>query len=436
MKDLFDERRLPKMKEQLHLPPPELQGEDDIFDLLDEGGFQSIGSSSGMLLHSGRILSSSANFSSNRSALTLSSPIGQSQTAGKSFFSSSMRLDRLSNEQHRDRGRFTTGKATPEKTAKKKALPISPKHKATNCKVECGSFYVAGPARSSIPATAYYAQDQVWKQLFPASMFMDNQELERNVRMDLETKRGYVYTTDLAEHGLPEFLFLDVPNDDFAVSLCGRWITNHLVVALKEEIHSSRARKRDVILGCNLETFEKDVYHPLTPDGSVGEVLTLKFRLRAIKSKSHINSMLAQNFLGRPCPRGIVVLLPSIKPKSPFHSFWGNSPKVPLIPEHDENLTNNRMDNFCKSFALHYGNFYGDFDKPGSSKSGHSGTSVARQCKEIKSSKKQEKSPSRLKRKTNNPKVMSKRVTRGKHLLLAKGCNSNAATKKVNTRDC
>jgi hypothetical protein len=200
--------------------------------------------------------------------------------------------------------------------------------------------------------------------VLPVSSFCYNEETERNVQIDSSTNRGYVYTTDMTGMGLPEFLFLDVPNDPFAVSLCGRWITNSLLQNLAHDVEQIPGRKRAIIKSCNLQLYQQDVFHPLTPDGSVGETITVKFRLRTANVGTHFHTMLAQNFFGgRSCSKGIVVFLPCIKPKSPFHAFWGNSPKVALFPEHDENVTMGRTDHFCKDFASHYGQHFGEYYK-------------------------------------------------------------------------
>jgi hypothetical protein len=440
------EKHSQKLQQQLHLPTPELQGEYDIFDLLVDRGPQNIHDSSGILLHQERILSSSTTFS-NTHPLPLSGFTAPVLTAESSFFSTGIQLNITSKEPHRSRVRSTTGTTAattttttnPQKYVFPEPLSVAVSNrKAAKGDRECRPTCMGGHSSSFVPTSAYYFQDQTCNQLLPVSTFVDNKEGRRNVRMDLKTQRGYVYTTDMKAHGLPEFLFLDVPNDDFAVSLCGRWITNHLMAGLKEEIRNASVRKRDVVSSCNLKTFEKDVFHPLTPDGSAGEVLTIKFRLRSTKSRSYINCMLAQNFLGRPCPKGIVVLLPSIKPKSPFHSFWGNSFKVPPIPEHDENLTTSRIDNFCKAFASYYGKYYGDFHKPASCKKGPPVTSVEDQPIPVKSPKTQPQSQSRLKRKSTNlrNKRKKKRLARGRELPLTKGDNKNVATNKINTEDC
>jgi hypothetical protein len=74
----------------------------------------------------------------------------------------------------------------------------------------------------------------------PESKFVDNQELQRNVRYDLVTNRCYVYTTDMSSYGLPELLYLNVPNDTTLTSLCGWHITNRFGNELLEKIVTTK----------------------------------------------------------------------------------------------------------------------------------------------------------------------------------------------------
>jgi hypothetical protein len=81
------------------------------------------------------------------------------------------------------------------------------------------------------------------KSFLPESTFINEKEKERIVKYDLETNRCYVYTTDMSDHGLPEFLFLNVPNDSTLRSVCGWHISNRfgneLLGEMKQSVSSS-----------------------------------------------------------------------------------------------------------------------------------------------------------------------------------------------------
>ncbi|KAG7363326.1 hypothetical protein IV203_026686 [Nitzschia inconspicua] len=417
-----------KESEQQPPPPEELKERGELFDLLkDMGkGGKDISPRTALQELSGAVSSSQSVYiepapsggpspiRSSSSQLLLSADKAYSAQENGSPKSRSKRKRKTANN-----------KTSPSrKKTKRSKTDAQPDLRVTACDDEKSlvnaKSTIQPPSREKDPA---YSQEQTVNNysILPTSVFSDTMELDRNVRMDFVTNRGYVYTTDMTDRGLPELLYMDVPNDDFAVSLCGRWITNQLLLALSEDIAEIGGRHRLIVRSCNLQMYQQDIWHPNTPDGSEGETVTVKFRLRAVVNDSKLHHMLAQNFFGRPCPKGIVVFLPCIKPNSPFHRFWGNSAKVSPLPEHNENLTLNRTDNYCKDFAVHYGRYCGSFCFRGT----NFVISHIRQPKSPTSpgneNRKTKKSPSSSK---NKPiKVKSKKeFIQGKRLLLQTPC--------------
>lgn len=375
------EQHLQVKEEQF--PPPELQGEDEIRDLLNFDPVGNAGFPSVPLNTISQAVKRQCSSSEPRvepiSVANLP-PVPTADNCSMSPESSTSGSKRKAATKQRSPTQAKTTKkrpsntsniestSSPKKTLKRTKSTSSPAPRSTNLRHPKSRREKKSTVRSTTTVSPrdidpVSTKDQAPQSNLPVSSFCDDVELERNVRMDFTTNRGYVYTTDLHDLGLPEFLFLDVPNDSFAISLCGRWITNHLSKTLKEDVDSIGGRFRSIVKDCNLQTYQQDVFHPLSPDGSAGEMITIKFHLRSAERHAQLSQILAQNFIGRPCPRGIVVFLPCIKPKSPFHAFWGNSRMVSPLPEHDTNLTLQRTDNYCRDFARYYGQYLGGFRK-------------------------------------------------------------------------
>ena len=238
--------------------------------------------------------------------------------------------------------------------------------------------------------------------------------MERNVKYDLETNRCYVYTTDMSNHGLPEFLFLNVPNDTTLTSICGWHISNRLGNELLEEIKQSVAsstttsssrlqpKKRRNSIGSssgstkrifqdrNLSIYKVDVRVPNnnknddssnnggteddkkpsssssssspTTDNNEGEMITLEFRLRFVPSRTKLHKMLSSNFMNcHLCIHGIMVLIPCMSYEN-SRNYWGSIDQSLLkdLPTSNVYISPTKLDTYCNKIAKYHGTYKGE----------------------------------------------------------------------------
>ncbi len=212
-----------------------------------------------------------------------------------------------------------------------------------------------------------------------SNYFLDGRELERNVVVDYATDRSYVYTTDLGQKWqLPEFLFLDVPNSTYAARACGQFVTNKLIMDLKQMIKPDSTHKMAnlefLVKNCNKSDYEvQNIYvpkeelhqkhHQPTHSPSVEtpvQAITARFRLRFARERTNIHKMLCHNFMNsQKCPKGILVFIPCMEKDSPAERFWGATNRVEPLPQVEEAVTNAKMDRYCFQVAKQHGTFQG-----------------------------------------------------------------------------
>ena len=225
---------------------------------------------------------------------------------------------------------------------------------------------------------------------------MDGRELERNVVVDYDTDRSYVYTTDLGyKFNLPEFLFLDVPNSTFAARACGQYITNKFVQDLKKMAKIKEGYARASTIAARRESAErlaklcnKSVYsvedifvpsqtcaHPYqnrtTHRDSTGidvpvQAISARFRLRYLNKRAFLHKILRHNFMNsHECNIGIMVFIPIMRRNTHADAFWGSLGGVERLPcdEHfktqTQGLTNSKMDKWCIEIAVRHGTYRG-----------------------------------------------------------------------------
>jgi hypothetical protein len=229
--------------------------------------------------------------------------------------------------------------------------------------------------------------------------FEDGVEHDRNVILAHGTKRSYVYTTDMIQHGLPEFVFLDVPDCPEAHQICGQWIVNQLAWQLRQALNEAtdEASRQAIIKESNKNTFTVNKVivpkkkHSIHVDGSsssspndrIGSAkktraavataiaanndvreVSLKFRLRVAAPATKLYQMMCTNFLNnRFCPAGVVVVMPCMEPDSPAHEYWGNLDGC--LPPHTkpkdqlEDVFNQGLDAYIYKVAKSHGTYRG-----------------------------------------------------------------------------
>ena len=210
--------------------------------------------------------------------------------------------------------------------------------------------------------------------------FLDGRELERNVVVDYATDRSYVYTTDLGQKWqLPEFLFLDVPNSTYAARACGQFVTNKLILDLKQMIKPDSSHKMAnmefLVKNCNKSDYEvQNIYVPKEESHQKHhqaqqhspsietpvQAITARFRLRFARERTNIHKMLCHNFMNsQKCPKGILVFIPCMEKNSAAERFWGATTSVEPLPQVEEAVTNAKMDRYCFQVAKQHGTFQG-----------------------------------------------------------------------------
>ncbi len=214
------------------------------------------------------------------------------------------------------------------------------------------------------------------KEHMNSDYFLDGRELERNVVVDYATDRSYVYTTDLATRWtLPEFLYLDLPNSTYVARACGQFVTNKLILDLKQmAMGPPRTSMENVLKCCNRSIYEvSDLFvpseliygqhqqpRPTTTDTPV-QAIVARFRLRYAREGTNIHKMLCHNFMNsQPCPHGIIVFLPCMQEGSMADRFWGKLGGVDALPRVEEDISNAKLDKWCVQVAKQHGTFRGN----------------------------------------------------------------------------
>jgi hypothetical protein len=242
------------------------------------------------------------------------------------------------------------------------------------------------------------------KSFLPESTFINEKEKERNVKYDLKTNRCYVYTTDMSDHGLSEFLFLNVPNDSTLTSICGWHISNRfgneLLDEIKQSVSSSsttsselqKQKKRRNSIGSggstrrifqdrNLSIYKVDVRVPFKTDkdndkkegdkkpsasppttDDRGEMITLEFRIRFYHPRGKLHKMLSSNFMNcHLCIHGIMVLIPCMSYQN-SRNYWGSIDQdlIKDLPTSNVYISPSKLDTYCNKIAKYHGTYRGE----------------------------------------------------------------------------